>query len=36
MKNQEIGEEFHLVNETALVLPQGSGKRVVAVVDKVN
>ena len=35
MKNQEIGEEFHLVNETALVLPQGSGKRVIAVVYKV-
>jgi 16S rRNA (guanine527-N7)-methyltransferase len=36
MKNQEIGEEFHLVNETALVLPQGSGKRVVTVVYKIN
>ena len=36
MKNQEIGEEFHLVNETDLVLPQGSGKRVVVVVEKIN
>jgi 16S rRNA (guanine527-N7)-methyltransferase len=36
MKNQEIGEEFHLVNETDLVLPQGSGKRVVVVLEKIN
>jgi 16S rRNA (guanine527-N7)-methyltransferase len=36
MKNQEIGKEFHLVNETALILPQGSGKRVVAVIEKLN
>ena len=36
MKNQEIGEEFHLVNETALVLPQGSGKRVVSVIERIN
>src|SRR3970040_1041735 len=33
IKNQEIGEEFHLVSETALVLPQGSGKRVVSVLE---
>jgi 16S rRNA (guanine527-N7)-methyltransferase len=36
IKNQEIGEEFHLVNETALVLPQGSGKRIVSVIDRIN
>lgn len=36
VKNQEIGEEFHLVSETAFVLPQGSGKRVIAVVEKNN
>jgi len=36
IKNQEIGEEFHLVNETALVLPQGSGERVVSVIEKIN
>ncbi|TKS64095.1 MAG: 16S rRNA (guanine(527)-N(7))-methyltransferase RsmG [Nitrospira sp.] len=36
IKNQEIGEEFHLVSETALVLPQGSGKRVVSVLEIVN
>ncbi len=36
IKNQEIGEEFHLVSETALVLPQGSGKRVVSVLERVN
>lgn len=33
IKKQEIGEDFHLVNETALVLPQGSGKRVVTVIE---
>ena len=36
IKNQEIGEEFHLVSETALVLPQGSGKRVVSVIKRSN
>lgn len=36
MNNQEIGEDFHLVNETALVLPQESGKRVVTVIEKFN
>ncbi len=33
---QEIGEEFHLVSETALILPQGSGKRVVTVIERNN
>ncbi|TFG65807.1 MAG: 16S rRNA (guanine(527)-N(7))-methyltransferase RsmG [Nitrospirales bacterium] len=36
IKNQEIGEEFHLVSETALVLPQGSGRRVVSVLERLN
>ena len=36
VKDQEIGEEFHLVSETALVLPQGSGKRVVSVIERSN
>ena len=36
MRNQEIGRDFHLVSETALVLPQGSGKRVVSVIEKIN
>jgi 16S rRNA (guanine527-N7)-methyltransferase len=36
VKDQEIGEEFHLVSETALVLPQGSGKRVVSVIERVS
>ena len=36
MKNQEIWEEFHLVSETALILPQGSGKRVVSVIERNN
>jgi 16S rRNA (guanine527-N7)-methyltransferase len=33
--NQEIGGEFHFVSETALVLPQGSGRRVVSVIERV-
>jgi 16S rRNA (guanine527-N7)-methyltransferase len=36
VKDQEIGEEFHLVSETALVLPKGSGKRVVSVIERIN
>lgn len=32
--NHEIGEGFHLVSESAFVLPQGSGKRVISVVEK--
>jgi 16S rRNA (guanine527-N7)-methyltransferase len=35
IKKQEIGEEFHLVNETALTLPHGYGKRVVSVIERV-
>jgi 16S rRNA (guanine527-N7)-methyltransferase len=34
IKNQEIGEEFHLVSETDLILPEGSGKRVVTVIER--
>ena len=34
IEKQEIGEEFHLVSETALILPQGSGKRVVTVIER--
>ena len=33
IKKQEIGEEFHLVSETALALPQESGKRVISVIE---
>jgi len=36
IKNQEIGEEFHIVSETDLTLPQGSGKRVITVIEKNN
>ena len=36
INKQEIGEEFHLVNETALTLPHGYGKRVVSVIERVN
>jgi 16S rRNA (guanine527-N7)-methyltransferase len=36
IEKNEIGEEFHLVNETALILPQGSGKRVVTVIERNN
>ena len=35
INNQEIEEEFHLVSETALVLPQESGKRVVSVIENI-
>ena len=34
IKNHEIGEKFHLLSETALILPQGSGKRFVTVLEK--
>jgi 16S rRNA (guanine527-N7)-methyltransferase len=34
MKEQEIGKEFHLVSETALNLPDASGKRVISVLEK--
>ena len=34
IKKDEIGEDFHLVNETAFILPQGSGNRVVTVIEK--
>ena len=34
IKKQEIGEEFHLVNEIALTLPQGYGKRIVSVIER--
>ena len=34
MKKQEIGGEFQLVSETALILPQGSGNRVVTVIER--
>jgi 16S rRNA (guanine527-N7)-methyltransferase len=36
IKKQEIGEGFHLVSETAFVLPQGSGNRVVTVMERIN
>ena len=36
IKNQEIGEEFYLVSETDFVLPEGSGKRVVTVIERDN
>ena len=36
IKKQEIGEGFHLVSETSFVLPQGSGNRVVTVMERIN
>lgn len=36
IKKQEIGEEFHLVSETAFILPQASGNRVVTVMERKN
>jgi 16S rRNA (guanine527-N7)-methyltransferase len=36
IKEQEIGKEFHLVSETAFILPRASGKRVISVLEKNN
>jgi 16S rRNA (guanine527-N7)-methyltransferase len=33
---QEIGEEFQLLNETAITLPHGYGKRIVSVIGRSN
>ena len=33
IESHELGEEFHLVNETAVVLPQRFGKRIVSVIE---
>ena len=34
IENKEIGKEFHRLNETTLLLPHGSGKRVITVLEK--
>jgi 16S rRNA G527 N7-methylase RsmG len=34
IEKQNIGNEFHLLNETAHILPRGSGKRVITVIEK--
>ena len=34
IKKQEIGKDFHLMNEIDFVLPQRSGKRVITVIEK--
>lgn len=34
IEKQNIGNGFHLLNETALMLPQESGKRVITVIEK--
>ena len=34
IKKEEIGKDFHLVNEIVFMLPQGFGKRVVTVIEK--
>jgi len=36
IKNQEIGKEFHLISETDHILPEGSGRRVVTVIERDN
>ena len=36
IKKQEIGEEFQIVNETAITLPQGYGKRILSVIERRN
>ena len=34
IKKEEIRDDFHLVNEITLMLPQGLGKRVVTVIER--
>ena len=34
IKEEEIGEGFHLVSETVFLLPQGLGTRVITVIEK--
>jgi len=34
IKEEDIGEDFHLVSETAFLLPQGLGTRVISVMEK--
>lgn len=34
IKEEEVGEDFHLVSETAFILPQGLGTRVITVMEK--
>ena len=36
IKKQEIAEDFHLVSETAFILPEGSGNRVLTVIERKN
>lgn len=36
INEQEVGEKFQLVSETAITLPQGYGKRVVSVLERIN
>ena len=36
INKQEVGEKFQLVSETAITLPQGYGKRVVSVLERIN
>lgn len=36
IEKQEVGEEFQLVSESDFVLPQGSGRRVISVLEKFN
>jgi len=34
INNEDVGDDFHLVNEKVLMLPQGSGKRVISVIER--
>lgn len=34
IQQEEIGEDFHLVSETSLLLPKGLGNRVITVMEK--
>ena len=34
IRKQEFGKRFHILSETTLILPQGSGSRVITVLEK--
>ncbi len=36
IQDHEVDDEFYLVSEKTLILPQGSGKRVISVIEKHN
>ena len=36
VQNHEVDDDFYLVSEKTLILPQGAGKRVISVIEKSN